>query len=259
MLILISTPIGNLADISARALDALKTADLILCEDTRHSQILLNHYAISKPVQSFHQFNEKKREDALIDKLQAGANIALISDAGTPAFCDPGQKLIARCHQEGIPVSSVPGPCALITALTLSGFEFPPFQFGGFLPKKGLKNTLIRALFYPGVSCFYDTPHHIETTLSTLHTLNPNRTICIARELTKKHEEILHGKPGELKPTLKGEFCLIIDRGPPPPGDLTALVENLQKTFQIPQKEAIKLAADIAHVSKQDLYRNYCS
>lgn len=261
MLILISTPIGNLADISERALDALKTSDLILCEDTRHSGILLHHYGIKRPLQSFHQFNEKKQEDKLIEKLQTGATITLISDAGTPAFCDPGQKLVDRCHNEKIVVSAIPGPCAVTMALSLSGFEIPPFQFGGFLPKKQgeLKTTLLRALFYPGVTCFYDTPYHIEDTLAALKDLAPERRLCIAREMTKKHEEILRGKASELKPTLKGEFCLIIDRGPPPPEDLKALVSRLQKTFDLSEKSAIKIAAEIAHVSKQDLYSSYQS
>ena len=256
MLILVATPIGNLQDISLRAIEALRSCDLILCEDTRQSQILLQQHAISRPLQSFHAFNEKQREDQLIQKLQSGETLCLISDAGTPAICDPGQRLIDRCHLDSIPVTAIPGPCSITTALSLSGFVMPPFQFGGFLPKKPspLKDTLINALLYPGVSAFFVPPHQIEKALALITALDPDRLLCIARELTKKFEEIQRGPARSLSPNPKGEFCLIIDRGQPPEGDLTAVTQELQERFDLSQKDAIKLAADICNIPKRTAY-----
>lgn len=256
MLVLISTPIGNLQDISLRAVESLRTCDLILCEDTRQSQILLKHHNISRPLQSFHAFNEKQKEDQMIKALQAGQTICLISDAGTPAICDPGQRLIDRCHNEGLLVSAVPGPCSITTALSLSGFVMPPFQFGGFLPKKpgALKDTLIDALLYPGVSAFFVPPHQIEKALSLIAQLDPKRPVCIARELTKKFEEIKRGLAHTLTPNPKGEFCLVIDRGTLPQGDLVTVTKELQERFDLSQKDAIKLAADICGIPKRAAY-----
>ena len=258
-LVLVSTPIGNLSDLSKRGLETLKSADLILCEDTRRSSVLLNAYGVKNSLKSFHAFNERKSEDALIDKLKSGQTIALISDAGTPAICDPGQKLVKRCHEENITVSAIPGPSALIAALSLSGFESPPFQFGGFLPKKAgeLKTTLLNALCFPGPSIFYDTPHHIQDTLDLLKELAPTRQLCLVRELTKQFEEVVVGNASELNLVLKGEFCLVIDRGEMPSGDPKALVTYLQNTFNLSQKESIKLAAEISKTSKRDLYQQW--
>ena len=259
MLILISTPIGNLQDISLRAIETLRACDLILCEDTRQSQILLNHHDIKRPLQSFHAFNEKQKEDQLIKHLQSTQTICMISDAGTPAICDPGQRLIDRCHNEQLPVTAIPGPCSITTALSLSGFVMPPFQFGGFLPKKPgpLKSTLIDALLYPGVSAFFVPPHQIEKALALITKLDPNRPLCIARELTKKFEEIQRGPAHTLSPNPKGEFCLVIDRGTPFQGNLTSVTQELQQRFDISQKDAIKLAAEICGIPKRAAYDQF--
>lgn len=263
MLVLVSTPIGNLKDISERSLEALRDCDLILCEDTRHSKKLLDAYEISTPLLSYHKFNENERANQILKRLEEGQTLCLISDAGTPGICDPGQKLVEMCHAKGIPVSATSGPCAFVCALSLCGFEYERFQFGGFLPKKSgeLKKTLIKALLYSGVSCFYETPHHILDTLKVLKMLDPDRRICICRELSKHFEEVRIGKPEELLDiTLKGEFCLILDQGEKKPlfeGDLKTLVNELVTDFNLSTKEAIKIAAELGHFSKQDLYREF--
>lgn len=260
MLILVSTPIGNLKDISNRAIETLKACDLILCEDTRHSQKLLNTYDIQKHCLSYHQFNEKERLPELISKLKEGQTIAMISDAGTPGICDPGQLLIQMCHSEGITVSAIPGPCAFTSALALSGFDLP-YQFIGFLPKKlgQRQTTLIKALCYEGSTAFYETPHQIHATLELLHKLSPKRQICLVRELTKQFEEVKLGLPSELLGvTTKGEFCLVIEKQTTHyQGDLKALVNELIASFDLSPKEAIKIAAELGHFSKQELYKDF--
>lgn len=216
MLYLVATPIGNLEDITLRALNVLRECDYILCEDTRHSRRLLNHYEITKPLKSYHKFNEAKREEALVEDLQKGLTIALISDAGTPCFSDPGQRLVARCITEKLPVFPIPGPCAAVAALVTSGFPTEPFQFLGFLPrKKGqLTKKLEAILEAPITSICYETPHRICKVLDILVELAPDKEIVIGREITKKFEEFLRGSAVELlhrcksKP-LKGELVIL--------------------------------------------------
>jgi 16S rRNA (cytidine1402-2'-O)-methyltransferase len=217
MLYLISTPIGNLADITLRALDLLKTCDYILCEDTRHSIKLLSHYEIRKPLRSYHKFNEKSRSEEIIKDLKEGMTIALISDAGTPGISDPGEILVRRCHEENIPVTSAPGPCAAIMALTLSGFSTRPFQLIGFLPrKKGeLTRTFQGLLEYEGTSICYESPHRLTKALELLASLGSERKVAVIREMTKHFEECRRGSAKELaehfsKKPPKGEIVLLI-------------------------------------------------
>ena len=174
MLYLVSTPIGNLSDITHRAIETLKSVDYILCEDTRRSSILLKAHGITTHLKSFHKFSEKREEERVVENLKSGKSIALISDAGTPGIADPGQRLVARCRKEGISVTSLPGPSAPIVALTLSGFSMERFQFLGFLPKKTSerKQLLNSMLFYSGVSIFFESPKRIQATLKEIDTLH---------------------------------------------------------------------------------------
>ena len=175
MLFLVATPIGNLADISFRAIEVLTSCDLILCEDTRHSIKLLNHYQIKKPLLSYHKFNEVASIDKIISKLKDSANIALISDAGTPLIADPGYKLVEKCIEEGIAITAIPGACSTIDALLLSGLNVERFQFAGFLPRqqKELKKLLQEFASYPGTTINYESPERILKTVETLKAYFP--------------------------------------------------------------------------------------
>lgn len=205
-----------MGDITFRAIETLKECDYILCEDTRRSGILVKHHQIKKPLKSFHKFNEKAREDGVIKDLQQGKTIALISDAGTPGISDPGERLIQRCALENIPYTAIPGACSIIQALVSSGLATIPFQFIGFLPKKkgGLTTKLQTLLEYQGTNICFETTHRIHKVLAILQELAPDKTIVIARELTKKFEEILRGTPEFLlahnqKKPLKGELVIL--------------------------------------------------
>lgn len=216
MLFLVSTPIGNLQDITLRALSSLKSCDYILCEDTRHSAKLLQAHGITTALVSYHRFNERKRQDAIIHDLLSGKHIALISDAGTPVIADPGFTLVQECHNAKIPVTAIPGPSALICALTLSGVSTTPFQFVGFLPKKEseLKKTLDAIVDYPGTTCAYESPHRVKETLTALAKIAPQAKVTLCRELTKQYETILSATAEDLLTSIqeiKGEIVLIIE------------------------------------------------
>jgi 16S rRNA (cytidine1402-2'-O)-methyltransferase len=217
MLYLIATPIGNLKDISFRALETLQECDYLLCEDTRHTRILLEHYQLKIPLKSFHLFNESAKENQVIRDLKSGKKVGLVSDAGTPGISDPGERLVKRCRQEEIDVVSIPGPCAAICALSASGLSSARFQFFGFLPKRGgkLNKLLSEILNYQGSSVCYESPHRLQQTLQRLALLNPERECVVAREITKKFETFVRGSAQTLaeffsqhKP--KGEIVLII-------------------------------------------------
>jgi 16S rRNA (cytidine1402-2'-O)-methyltransferase len=265
MLLLVSTPIGNLGDISFRAIEALKNADLILCEDTRHSKILLNHYGIRKPVASYHQFNEQKKIAELIDLLLEGKNLCLISDAGTPLIADPGFPLVKACIDAKIEVSAIPGPCALIQALICSGLTWERFQFVGFLPKKEreLRVLLNDLVAYPGVSIAYETPHRIVETIAILASIQPSVRICIARELTKLDETYLRGIVSELLSEVqqnppRGESVLLI-QGEKETPDYSTLsleehVQEVQTKYGVSKREAIKIVAELRDINKRLLY-----
>ena len=268
MLYLVSTPIGNLADFSYRAIESLKKCDYILCEDTRHSRGLLNHYDVHVPLYSFHKFNEAGAEAKVIEDLKLGKTIALISDAGTPLISDPGQELVAKCRLENIEVTAIPGACAIVNALVLSGLPACPFQFIGFLPKKEkeLQTTLSQALLYMGTTIAYESPHRIEATLQAVHKLSEMRKLCIARELTKLHEECLMGTAEELlshfkKSPPRGEMVLLISPATEKISyehlSLQELVEMLQKDLHLSKNEAIKMAAQMRHIPKREVYNQF--
>lgn len=268
MLYIIATPIGHLGDLSYRAVETLKQVDYILCEDTRHSRILMERYAIATPLKSFHKFKEKLSESYILEDLKAGQAIALISDAGTPLIADPGESLITACHAHELSVTVVPGPCALIAALTLSGFPSAPFQFFGFLPKAQgeLRRSLISALLYKGTSVCYEAPHRILETLTLLHALAPQRKLSIARELTKQYEECLFGTAQELLTHFqthppRGEMVLLLSGCPEERArntlPLKQLVTSLESEFSLHRTEAIKLAAEILGFSKREAYKEF--
>ncbi len=213
-LFVVATPIGNLNDISNRALDVLRQADLIACEDTRQTIKLLNHFGIQKAMTSYHEFNEEKRAAELADMLAGNTNVALVSDAGTPAIADPGYRLVRLCRQRGIPVVAIPGPSAAVTAIAASGLPSDEFMFVGFLPAKhNARREKLRSL--ANVTCtlvFYEAPHRIEAALGDLQEALGDREVCIAREITKIHEEFLFGRVSEVKTHIKplGEFVVVV-------------------------------------------------
>jgi 16S rRNA (cytidine1402-2'-O)-methyltransferase len=217
MLYVVATPIGNLGDITFRALEILKAVDLIAAEDTRHSGILLKHYEIKKPTISFHEHNEAMRTAQLVERLAIGEKIALITDAGTPGVSDPGARLIGECIKRGLEFTIIPGPSSVLTALVGSGFSAEKFFFGGFLPiKSGQRGRELRAgAAREETSIYLESPYRLTKTLKTAIDIMPERQLCIARELTKKFEEFRRGTAAELlahyesRPP-KGEIVLLI-------------------------------------------------
>jgi 16S rRNA (cytidine1402-2'-O)-methyltransferase len=217
VLSVVPTPIGNRQDITLRAIETLRAADLIAAEDTRHSGLLLHHLGIKKPFVSLHGHNEASRCSELADRIAAGTRIALVTDAGMPGISDPGGRLVRTCRERGLPIEVLPGPSAVPTALVGSGFPCDRFFFGGFLPVKSGRRAreLTEAVTRDETAVFFESPHRIEKTLAALEEICPARQVCIARELTKTHEEFLRGTPAELlahfqtRPP-KGEITLLI-------------------------------------------------
>ena len=262
MLYLVATPIGHLEDISHRALSTLKQADLILCEDTRRSSILLQRYDIKKPLIPFHKFNEKSSEEHVLEQLQSDKTIALISDAGTPCINDPGLQLIKKCIELKIPFTAIPGPCSLIQALVLSGFDTQKFQFVGFFPRKGQDSFLRGLLYYPGTSIGFESPERLADTLKAIGTIDPHRDVAVAREMTKTFEECRRGKAFDLaehftKSPPKGEIVLLLEGGKIPEEEmaLDELLTLLQQLHGLSLKEAIKLAATLKNLPKSAVYK----
>ncbi|MGZ5023743.1 MAG: 16S rRNA (cytidine(1402)-2'-O)-methyltransferase [Chthoniobacterales bacterium] len=217
MLFVIGTPIGNLDDITLRALSVLKSVDLIAAEDTRHSGNLLRHFEILKPLVSYHEHNEAMRTAELSERLVRGENIALITDAGMPGLSDPGARLIRACIERGLEYTIIPGPSAILTALVGSGFPLDRFCYRGFLPPKsgGRERELRAAAERDETTVFFESPHKIAKTLAACAEIMPERQLCVARELTKKFEEFRRGIAAELLAhyeahPAKGEITLLI-------------------------------------------------
>jgi len=220
VLSVVPTPIGNRQDITLRAIEVLKSADLIAAEDTRHSGLLLQHLGIKKPFLSLHGHNESFRCEDVANRIAEGSHVALITDAGMPGISDPGYRLIRTCIDRGLPVSVLPGPSAVLTALVGSGFPCDRFFFGGFLPVKSGRraNELTAAAARKETSIYFESPHRILKTLAALDAVCPGRTICVARELTKTFEEYRRDTPAALiahfqKHPPKGEITLVIPSG----------------------------------------------
>lgn len=216
MLSIVATPIGNLEDITLRALRTLKEADVIVAEDTRHSRILLNKYDIRKPIVSFHSHSTDAGLNHLITLLKEGKNLALISDAGTPGISDPGYKLIKRALENNIAITAIPGPSAVITAVVLSGLQSHRFLYLGYLPLKKGRKTLIAALKeIPYTIVFYEAPHRIQRTLREIEEVFGDREIAVCREMTKMFEEVFRGRLSEaisrfIEKKPRGEFTIVL-------------------------------------------------
>ena len=272
VLYLCATPIGNLSDMTFRVLDTLREADLIAAEDTRNSLKLLNHFEIKTPMTSYHEFNKYEKAEKLIGMLKEGKNIALITDAGTPAISDPGEVLVRRAKEEGIIVTSLPGACAAITALTLSGLPTRRFVFEGFLPgeKKERKAVLESLIKEERTIILYEAPHHLRGTLKELYDVLGEREITLCRELTKKYEEAPRMDLSkaialyeEREP--KGEYVLVLAGADPKALRLQeirafeemSIEEHMQKYLEegLDKKEAMKRVAADRGVSKREIYK----
>lgn len=229
MLSIVPTPIGNRQDITLRAIEVLRSADLVAAEDTRHSGMLLQHLGIKKPFVSLHEHNEASRTVELADRMAEGVHVALITDAGMPGISDPGHRLIRACVERGLPLTVLPGPSAVLTALVGSGFPADRFFFGGFLPVKSGRRMaeITRAAARAETSIYFESPHRIVRTLEALKECCPLRPVCVARELTKTFEDFQRGTPGALlehfqKHPAKGEITLLVaatDKAMPAPAD----------------------------------------
>ena len=271
-LYLCATPIGNLGDITERVLRTLESVDLIAAEDTRNTLRLLNHFGIKKPLTSYHEYNKYTKAEELVTKLHRGASIAVVTDAGTPAISDPGEVIAAMCLEQGIRVTSLPGACALITALTMSGMPARRFCFEGFLPadKKERRYILTQLQREERTTILYEAPHHLRGTLQELYDNLGDRRITLCRELTKKFEEAL---PMTLASAIeyyggnepRGEYVLVLAGA-----DRAALEEEKRRNFEemtleehmalytdqgLSRKDAMKKVAADRGVSKRDIYR----
>jgi len=245
-LFVVATPIGNLADISTRALQTLKEADLIACEDTRQTLKLLSHFGIKKPLTSYHDFNEEAKAIELGQRIESGMNVALVSDAGTPSISDPGYRLVRLCHQRGIKVVSVPGANAAVTALSASGLPTNEFLFAGFLPpKKTARRQKLETL--RSLTCtliFYEAPHRVLSALEDLQDILGDRDATVGRELTKIHEEYLFGRLSDIRTRIKelGEFVIVVAGA----GTEGATTEHRKLT----REEALRILG----ISRNELY-----
>ena len=269
ILYVVATPIGNLEDITLRALRVLKEVDLIAAEDTRQTLKLLNHYEINKPLISYHRHNEETKSEILIEKLRNGENIALVSDAGTPGICDPGEEVIKKAIEDNIEVIPIPGACAMINALIVSGISTKEFEFLGFLPlnKKLRKEKLDEINKSEKTVIIYEAPHKMKSTLQDLKNVLENRKIVLARELTKIHEEFIRKNIDELlneNDNLKGEMILIIEGA-----SKTLKQENELNNLSLDEhysyyekkglekKEIIKRIAKDRNVNKNEIYMKF--
>lgn len=274
-LYLVATPIGNLSDITLRALAVLRGVDRIACEDTRQTQKLLNHFAISTSTVSCHEHNERQRAEELVKALEAGGRIALVSDAGTPAVSDPGNWLVRAAIAAGVPVIPIPGANAALSGLVASGLPTGEFHFLGFLPEKpGARRSRLEQLARarhdaPCTLIFYEAPHRILETLADLEAeWGANLRVVMARELTKMHEEFLRGTVSELRRELsgreriRGEITLLVeaaeankDEAACKPETVVAGLERIQRESGVDEKEALKLLARAQGKPKSELYR----
>lgn len=268
-LYIVATPIGNLEDITLRALRILKDVDIIAAEDTRQTLKLLNHFEISKPLMSYHRHNEEIKSNILIEKLKKGNNIALVSDAGTPGICDPGEEIIKKSIEEQIEVIPIPGPCAMVNALIASGVDTKEFCFLGFLPlnKKLRKEKIEEIKNAEKTIIIYESPHKMKNTLGDLKDILKDRKVVLARELTKVHEEFIRKDIEELLAivdNLKGEMILIIE-GIKKKNNVENKLNNLTleehyKYYEnqgIDKKEIIKKIAKDRNVNKNDIYMKF--
>jgi len=269
-LYLVGTPIGNLEDITLRAVRVLKEADVIACEDTRQTQKLLNHYGITTRTSSYHEHNEMTRSAELVLELESGARVALVTDAGMPGISDPGHRLVSLAIRHHIPVIPIPGASAFLAALVASGLPTDSFRFNGFLPpKSGQRRQILESITESRrTQIFYEAPHRIRESLAdVLEVLGPERQVVIAREVTKVHEEFLRGRTGDILETLKmradikGEITLLIgkaqevERKAMPRESLRQRLQQVMDEEKVDEKAALKKIAKERGVSKSEVYR----
>jgi len=270
VLYIVATPIGNLEDITLRALRVLKEASLIACEDTRQTQKLLNHYGIATRTVSYHAHNEEARSAELLGELRAGASVALVSDAGMPGISDPGFRVVAIAVEAGIAVVPVPGPAAFVAALAASGLPTDSFRFGGFLPaRRGQRRQALEEIREsPHTEVFYEAPHRVKEAVEDIvQILGTGRPIVLAREISKIHEEFLRGSAGEVlnllnsRVEIKGEITLVIGRANKAREEVARRVnfrQRLQEVMdgeKLDQKSALKKLAREMGISKSEAYR----
>jgi len=269
---LVATPIGNLEDITLRALRILKEADLIACEDTRQTQKLLNHFGITTPTISYHEHNEAGRAKELVEQAQQGRNIAIVSDAGMPGISDPGYRVVLQALEHDIPVIPIPGASALVAGLAASGLPTDSFRFHGFLPAKQgqRRRTLEEIRLSSETEVFYEAPHRVAETLQDIvEVLGPARTVVIAREITKLHEEFLRGSAEEVlqqlqKKEVRGEITLLIGKATDEAKSVISATQTLGQRMaelissqNLEEKDALKLVAKERHISKSEAYRQW--
>jgi 16S rRNA (cytidine1402-2'-O)-methyltransferase len=261
---LVATPIGNLEDITYRAVRVLREASLIACEDTRQTRKLLDHYGIHTPTISYHEHNEAERAGELVARMAGGESVALVSDAGMPLISDPGYRVVRAAIDAGIPVEPVPGASAALAALAASGLATDAFRFGGFLPHKaGQRLKLLESLADEAATViFYEAPHRILESLEAIQQALGGRPVVVARELTKIHEEFLRGTAAEVRAQLaardavKGEITLLIGKADAPPPDDTPLPEAVAALVSagVAKMDAIKQVARRRGLSKREVY-----
>jgi len=266
-LYVVATPIGNLEDISYRAVRVLKEADLIACEDTRHTAKLLHHYGIDKPTISYHEHNEAARAEELVAKLELGLNVAQVSDAGMPGISDPGYRVIKLAIERGVPVVPIPGASALVAALAASGLPTDSFQFLGFLPaKSGQRRTMLESVRHAQqTTVVYEAPHRIADTMKDIvELLGAERPVVLARELTKVHEEFIRGMAAEIlrrvqEHELKGEMTLLIGKGAgearKAAKDIAERLAEIRRDQKLDENAALKVVAKEQGISKSEAYR----
>lgn len=269
-LYIVATPIGNLGDITLRAIEILKKVDIIAAEDTRHTLKLLNHLGISKPLISNHRHNEEMKIEQFVEKILEGQDMAVVSDAGTPGICDPGEVLIKKCIEEEIDVIPIPGACAFINALIASGIDTKEFTFLGFLPlnKKLRKEKLHKVEKSKETVILYEAPHKIMSTLKDLEQILEDRQIVLARELTKLHEEFIRGNAREIiekAENLKGEIVLIIEANKKVDINTNFETMSLEEHYKLyekqglEKKEIIKRIAKDRNLSRNEIYQKFLS
>jgi len=273
-LYLVGTPIGNLEDITLRALRVLKSVDVIACEDTRQTQKLLNHYNIATRTTSYHEHNEMTKAAELVKDLQEGASVALVTDAGTPGISDPGYRLISLAIRHHVPVVPIPGASAFLAALVASGLPTDSFRFSGFLPaKRGERRAVLEAIkSSPRTQVFYEAPHRIVEALQDVaEVLGESRHVVVAREVTKLHEEFLRGRAAEVlenlksRESVKGEITLLIGKteendvatASARPLSIRQRVDQIMAEEKVDEKAALKKAAKERGISKSEAYREW--
>lgn len=266
-LTLVGTPIGNLSDFSPRAIAALEACDFIAAEDTRVSLTLLNHFGIRKPLVSYFEHNKRERGEMICRKLEAGENAVLVTDAGMPAISDPGEELVAQCHERGIPVTVVPGPSAVITALAVSGMPTGRFTFEGFLSvnRRSRREHLEALVGEQRTMVFYEAPHKLASTLEDMLEALGDRRICLVRELTKLHEEVIRTTLTEAavryrNETARGEFVIILEgatpeEAPPATPEQAAALAREYMSEGVSPSDAARRAAAETGLKKGDIYR----